>query len=110
MSDPAPEPVENTPGGSTDWGEMTPGQRVTFIQYARERGDVPCGSFSYFSSEPPQLCQADPEPSSPTGSLFGVSSPLPGQQNLWLWLALGLLLLAVVAYAGGKAARRFAPI
>lgn len=110
MTTPAPEPVEVAEGGSTDWGAMTPGQRVTFIQWARQRGYEPCGSFSYFDSSPPSMCQVDPVAAGLANPVLGVATPLPGNLNPWLWAAIGLLLLAVVVYAGGKTARRFAPI
>lgn len=112
---PAPEPVINDPGGSSSWADMTPGQRVTFIRWAAERGYEPCGSFSYYNSdEPPELCQTDA-----TRAALASGEPVSGPRGLFDFkISVDFLIgLAAILLAGfvlitilGKGARRLAPV
>lgn len=112
MADPPAEAVDVGPGGSTDWGAMTPGQRRTFVDWARGQGYEPCGTFSYYSSDPPELCQTDP-----ARVALGATDPLLAKSGLFdlkaeylVYAALALLALLVVTTLAARGARRLAPV
>lgn len=116
---PAAEEVVNAPGGSTDWAEMSPGQRVTFLNWSAERGFAPCdGAADVYSPVPPAMC-----PVTETARIL--TNPVPRPENVvpglgsrsWMpsvdfmiGLAAILIGLAVVGYMVGDKARQAHPI
>lgn len=107
---PPAEAVETMAGGSTDWAELSPGQRVTFIQWAAQRGFGPeGGSADVYSPIPPNMV-----PLTETSRILSSPGPAPnilpglGSSRLELspdfWLGLAALLIggAIVLYLVGK--------